>query len=84
LNHYVGYSTELFDLQEDPGETRNLAEDEGHAAVRARLEAQLQAMIDPEAVDAQAKAAQAALIARWGGAEAAVNIGAPGATPAPV
>jgi N-sulfoglucosamine sulfohydrolase len=34
---------ELFDLQTDPGETKNLADDPAHTATRQRLEAALQA-----------------------------------------
>ena len=83
-NHYVGYGPELFDLQEDPGEERNLADDPAHRAVRDGLEAKLRAMLDPDATDAKVKAAQAALVARWGGPERAKDVGAPGATPAPV
>ena len=83
-NHYVGYGPELFDLETDPGEERNLGEDSSHAAIRTELEAKLREMLDPEAIDARAKAAQAALIERWGGAENAKDVGAPGATPAPV
>lgn len=84
LNHYVGFPPELFDLWGDPGETVNRAEDRAFAPVRARFEAALHGLIDPDAVDAQAKADQAALIARYGGPERARHIGAPGATPAPV
>ncbi|MBU6499413.1 MAG: sulfatase-like hydrolase/transferase, partial [Rhodospirillales bacterium] len=83
LNHYVGFPPELFDLWADPGETTNRADDPALAEVRARLEARLRALIDPDAVDALAKADQAALIARYGGPEKARDIGAPGATPAP-
>ena len=83
-NYYVGYEPELFDLDSDPGETRNLAADPAHAALRAGFEAELRRLLNPEAVDARAKADQAALIERFGGAQAASNIGAPGATPAPV
>lgn len=83
-NHYVGYEPELFDLENDPGEAQNLAADLGHAAILADFQAKLRSMLDPDAVDAAAKADQAALIARFGGPEKASNIGAPGATPAPV
>ena len=83
-NHYVGYEPELFDLQLDPGEERNLAADPGHATILAGFVTQLRGMLDPDAVDAQVKADQAALIARFGGPEMASNIGAPGATPAPI
>jgi len=48
------------------------------------FEKQLRVMLDPEATDARVKADQAALIARFGGPEKACNVGAPGATPAPI
>lgn len=83
-NHYVGYDPELFDLARDPGEEHNLASDPAHAAIRAAFKAQLRGMLDPDAIDAQAKVDQAALVARFGGPGKASNVGAPGATPAPV
>jgi choline-sulfatase len=83
-NYYVGYPSELFDLAADPQEEHNLASDEKHASHVAAFEGQLRAMLDPEATDARAKADQATLIARFGGRESACNVGAPGATPAPI
>jgi choline-sulfatase len=83
-NYYVGYPPELFDLAADPGEERNLAQTSEHAPVVAQFEQKLRALLDPEATDARAKADQAALIARFGGPAAARNVGAPGATPAPI
>jgi choline-sulfatase len=83
-NHYIDYAPELFDLEDDPLEERNLAVDPAHSRVRADMERRLRAIVDPEATDRRAKAAQAALIARHGGPEKALNVGAPGATPAPV
>ena len=83
-NHYVGYDSELFDLDADPGETVNLVGDPAHALILGGFEARLHAMLDPQEIDRRAKTAQAALIARFGGPEKAANIGAPGATPAPV
>lgn len=80
---YVGHRPELFDLHEDPDETCDLAADPAHAATLARFEAQLRTRLDPEAVDRQAKADQRALIERFGGREAALNTGTPGATPVP-
>ncbi|HWV80129.1 MAG TPA: sulfatase-like hydrolase/transferase [Hyphomicrobiaceae bacterium] len=83
-NYYVGYSAELFDLRADPGEEHDLAADPKYASIVSGFEAELRALIEPEAVDALAKTAQAALIAHYGGPEKAMNVGAPGATPAPV
>jgi choline-sulfatase len=83
-NYYVGYQPELFDLSEDPDEEFNLATSAAHAHIVATLEDQLRQRLDPEAVDARAKADQAALIARFGGPAKALHVGAPGATPAPV
>ena len=83
-NYYAGFAPELFDLDKDPGEARNVADEPAYAAIRARLDQRLRTIVDPDATDARARAAQAALIARHGGPEAALNVGAPGATPAPV
>ena len=81
LHYYVGYPAELFDLEADPEETRNLADDPAHQAILAELETALRAMLDPEAIDRRAKDDQNALIARHGGREAALNLGYPGETP---
>jgi choline-sulfatase len=81
LIHYVGFAPELFDLEADPEETTNRAEDEPD--ILAQMTASLRAVCDPEATDAQAFADQAAMIAGYGGREAALKLGAPGATPPP-
>ena len=80
-HHYVGFAPELFDLDEDPDETRDLAADPAHAPVLRELEARLRAMLDPERVDRLAKDDQNALVARFGGRERALRSGTPGATP---
>lgn len=82
-HEYVGYPPELFDLEADPLETVNLAQDPAHAGQVARMRAALHAICDPVAVDAQAKADQDALVARFGGPETAFRTGSPGATPVP-
>lgn len=82
-HYYVGFEPELFDLEADPDETANLGSAPDHAARRAALEAALRRICDPEAVDRAAKRDQAALVARFGGRDRALSIGAPGATPAP-
>ena len=86
-NHYVGEAPQLYNLSTDPREVRDLAADPDHRAVLERFEAQLRELLDPEGVDAQAKADQRARIEAFGG-EAAVrrrgsfeNSPAPGETP---
>ncbi|MBQ1766099.1 MAG: DUF4976 domain-containing protein, partial [Aquincola sp.] len=83
-HHYVSFRPELFDLQQDPEELNDLAADPAHAQVLADMAAALRRMLDPEAVDRLAKADQAALIDRHGGADAAHRLGSSTSTPAPV
>lgn len=81
--HYVGFAPELFDLEKDPEELNNLAGDAGHAAVLAEMEQALRNICDPERESERAFADQAALIESHGGREAALKLGASGATPPP-
>lgn len=74
--HYTGYAPELFNLADDPMEKVNRATDPGQATRLATMEAALRAIVDPEAVDARAKADQAAHVERHGG-PAAVLADAP-------
>lgn len=83
LHYYVGFPPELFDLDADPEELTDLATDPKHAATLARMEAELRKIVDPEAASEMAFADQAAMIARYGGRDAALKLGAPGATPPP-
>ena len=83
LNHYVGFDPELFDLEDDPEELVNLATSPDHRTVLQDMKDALGAILDPDATDRQAFADQAALIERHGGREAALKLGAPGATPPP-
>ena len=83
-HYYVGYAPELFDLASDPEETTDLAGDPAHASTLAEMEAAMRAIVDPEAAHAQALSDQAALIERFGGRDAALGLGTPGATPPPV
>ncbi|CAG0977190.1 arylsulfatase [Burkholderiales bacterium] len=80
---YVAYPPQLFDLAADPEETNDVAADPrvGHAL--AEGERRLRAILDPEEVDARAKRRQAALLASFGGREAALARGDLGFTPAP-
>jgi choline-sulfatase len=83
LIHYVGFKPELFNLADDPEEITNRAADTEYADVLASLYTSLRRICDPEAMDALAHADQAAMIERYGGREAALKLGAPGATPPP-
>lgn len=65
------------------GSDRPQAERHAGATVKASLDARLREICDPEAVDRQAFEDQALLIESHGGREAAIGIGAPGATPVP-
>jgi len=82
-HHYVGFRPELFDLQNDPEELNDLAGDPAHAQVLASMHGELLAICDPEAVDRQAKADQAALIESHGGPDKAHGLGSSTSTPAP-
>ncbi|MDH1521635.1 MULTISPECIES: sulfatase-like hydrolase/transferase [Achromobacter] len=82
-HHYVRFEPELFNLDSDPGELHDLAGDPAYSDVLADMKAALYAICDPEDVDRQAKADQAAMIERLGGVEVASTMGASGATPAP-
>lgn len=83
LIHYVGFAPELFDLQDDPEELTDRASDPACSTILADLTMRLHAICDPVATDAQAHADQAAMIAGYGGREAALKLGAPAATPPP-
>lgn len=75
LIYYVGMPRQLFDLETDPDEARNLADDPAHAETLARLEATLRTICDPEAIDAEAKASQMARVEAVGGADAIISGG---------
>ena len=69
-NYYPGYSPELYDMQEDPDELYDLGNSESHLAVRRACHAQMMQLVDPERVNRQAFADQAALIRKLGGERA--------------
>lgn len=83
LNRYIGFEPELFDLVDDPEETTNLAGDPARRETITALDAELRKICNPELVNAQAFDDQARLIELLGGREAALELGAPGATPPP-
>ena len=83
LHHYVGYEPELFDLLEDPEETRSIHDQPRHRERLDSLQASLRAIVNPEAADRQAKDDQNAFIERFGGREKALTMTRFGATPVP-
>ena len=83
LIHYEGFAPELFDLAADPEELEDLSRDPAYAGRLADLYAELARICSTAEVNRQAHADQAALVASFGGREAAANLGAPGATPPP-
>jgi choline-sulfatase len=82
-HHYVGYEPELFDMAADPGQTMNLAAHDGHRPIHEHMASLLNQMLDPEVTDQRAKTDQDALVARFGGREAALGKGPAGASPVP-
>ena len=83
LIYHVGMASQLYDLEADPIEARDRVAD-GTAGGRDRdLESALRAFVDPEAVDARAKADQRAQAERHGGTEAIARQGTIVYTPPP-
>jgi len=82
-HYYVGFEPELFDLRQDAEEARNLAGNPEYAQVLADFEARLRALLDPEAINLQAKADQQRLVDAFGGRDVALRTGTPAATPVP-
>ena len=82
-HYYVDFPAELFDLKSDPEELNDLAPDPAYAATLEAMERRLRRICDPEAVNARAFADQDAMIEGYGGREAALSMGARGATPPP-
>jgi len=70
--HHVQAPAQLFDMREDPAELRDLAQLPAYQDLLAGRERRLRSLLDPEAVDARARADQRAKVADFGG-EAAVR-----------
>jgi len=81
--HYVGMKPQLFDLEADPYESRDLGEEAGFEGVVATCEARLRRVLNPEAVDELARADQATRIEALGGREAIMTKGSFGHSPTP-
>jgi choline-sulfatase len=81
--YYAGMPPQLFDLERDPQEARDLAREPGYAGLVADCEKELRGVVDPDAADALAKADQRARIAAFGGPEAIRKRGSFGYSPTP-
>jgi choline-sulfatase len=67
LIHYVGYPSQLFDLENDPDELVDLADNQQFSSVLMELEEELRKIVNPEEVDARAREDQTLLLGRYGG-----------------
>lgn len=81
--YYNRYLAQLFDLQEDPEELRDLAEDPDSQEILADCHRLLLSICDPEETDARARKRQAELLELNGGREAVVARGDLGYSPPP-
>ena len=81
--HYVGMPAQLFDLEADPYERRDLGQDGGYRGLIADCEAALRQVVDPEAADALARRDQADKIQKLGGRTAILARGTFGYSPVP-
>lgn len=73
--HYAGCPPQLFDLETDPGELRDLAGQPSYADVLQACEEELRRIADPELTDRRAKRDQAEKVALHGGREAILRQG---------
>ena len=83
--YHVAGPPQLFDMQRDPGELDDLAinPDAGSQRLLEKYEAELRAILDPEAVDRRAKSDQRRRIEALGGREAIIARGAFANSPVP-
>ncbi len=75
LIYYAHYPPQLFDLESDPEELNDLAEDANAKPVVDELTAELFRICDPHAIDAEAKQTQEKLLREKGGRAAVIERG---------
>ena len=81
--YYAGMPPQLFDLDADPQETRDLAQELGYSRLVKDCELALRRVVDPDKADALAKDDQKMRIAAMGGREALLMRGSFGYSPPP-
>lgn len=81
--YYAGMAPQLFDLDADPQETRDLAQELGYSRLVKDCEQELRRVVDPDKADALAKDDQKMRIAAMGGREALLMRGSFGYSPPP-
>ena len=81
--HYTGFAPELFDLEADPDEVKDLAADPAMAVVLARFRESLEKICDPVATDLAAKQDQQTLVTAHGGVQKILARGGSSYTPIP-
>lgn len=81
--HYVGYPSQLFDMETDPQEINDLGMDPKFESVRNLCHAKLLEICDPEVVDSRAFKDQAKKVVEQGGPEAIIKRKSIPFTPAP-
>lgn len=81
--HYLYDLPQLFDLHNDPNELSDLTTSPAHQVFLQDFEQELRLMLNPEAVDAQAKADQQAKVEAFGGRDAVLVYGAFPNSPVP-
>lgn len=74
---------QLFDLDADPQESRDLSQEPGYRGLVLDCETELRRVVDPDAADALAKADQRTRIEAFGGREAILGRGSFGHSPVP-
>lgn len=83
LIYHVGMPSQLFDLDADPLEERDLMLEVEHQPTAKQLEAELRMIVDPEDIDRRAKADQLAHAEKFGGVEEVAKAGVFSASPIP-
>lgn len=81
--HYEGYRPQLFNLRNDPDESRDLGEAPEYIGRRGLMDAQLRRFVDPTATNSRALADQAQRVRELGGVDTVLNATQIGYTPAP-